>query len=105
MDRVPLHSSGSVRSGRPSCVRFSRALVIDDLPTRDQKPTEYWAALLSAALVISRNGISKDAFKIGDPINTIACIAKDGSHCAAARTVTVPGWLENKPVGFCYPPE
>ncbi len=48
-----------------------------------------------------RLGLTKEAFHVGDPISLTACVAKDGTHTAAARAVTVPSAMENKRVGIC----
>jgi hypothetical protein len=63
-----------------------------------------WKVELVAALFMNREGIARDALKLGDPINMTVCVAKDGSHTAAARSVTVPTAFANKRVGFCYVP-
>ena len=50
---------------------------------------------------MSRQGFTKDSLHVGDPINMTACVAKDGSHNAAAQFVTVPTAFENHRVGLC----
>jgi hypothetical protein len=46
-------------------------------------------------------GLNKDSLKVGEAIGMTACVAKDGSHTAAAHAVTVPSVFDNKHVGLC----
>jgi len=60
-----------------------------------------WKVELLAALVLSQEGLTRDSLHVGDAINMTACVAKDGSHTAAAQFVTVPSAFENHRVGLC----
>jgi len=46
-------------------------------------------------------GFTRDSLHVGDAINMTACVAKDGSHNAAAQFVTLPGVFENHRIGLC----
>jgi len=60
-----------------------------------------WKVEWMPALVIFRQGFSRDSLHAGDTINMTACLAKDGSHTAAAQFVTLPGVFENHRIGDC----
>jgi len=60
-----------------------------------------WKVEWLAAMILSREGFSRDSLHVGDTVNMTACVAKDGSHTAAAQFVTVPSQFENKRVGLC----
>jgi hypothetical protein len=60
-----------------------------------------WKVEWLAAMVIFRQGFTRDSLHVGDPIKMTACLAKDGSHNAAAKFVTVPGAFENHRIGLC----
>jgi hypothetical protein len=84
--------------------RNPHALVYLDAK-QDDGSVVNWKVELSAGMILQRSGVAKDVFIVGDPISMVACLAKDGSHAAVARVVTVPRGLEDKPVGFCYAPK
>ena len=50
---------------------------------------------------MNRLGIKPDFLKPGDAISMSVCAAKDGSHTAGARSIMVPGTLEDTRVGIC----
>ena len=60
-----------------------------------------WKVEWLSALVLFGQGFTRESLHIGDPINMTACVAKDGSHNAAAQFVTVPSAFENHRVGLC----
>jgi Family of unknown function (DUF6152) len=60
-----------------------------------------WKIELLAGLVLSHEGIAKDVLKAGDPVRMTVCVAKDGSHAAAAKYFFVPSSLENRRAGVC----
>jgi hypothetical protein len=60
-----------------------------------------WKVELLAALELYREGFTRDSLHVGDVINMTACVAKDGSHNAAAQFVTVPRAFENHRAGLC----
>ena len=60
-----------------------------------------WKVELLAAMILFREGFTRDSLHVGDTINMTACIAKDGSHNAAAEFVTAPSAFENHRVGLC----
>jgi len=60
-----------------------------------------WKVELLGGLTLGREGIHKDVLKAGDPVNMTVCVAKDGSHTAAAKYFFVPASLENKRAGLC----
>ncbi len=49
-----------------------------------------WAIENGAPNGLYRNGWRKDSLKIGDIVTVTGFLAKDGSHLANARTVTLP---------------
>ena len=49
-----------------------------------------WAIESGAPNGLYRNGWRKDSLKIGDIVTVTGFLAKDGSHLANARTVTLP---------------
>jgi hypothetical protein len=60
-----------------------------------------WKVELLAGLVLNREGFTKDSLHVGDAINMTACLAKDGSHSAAAQFIFVPSAFENHRAGVC----
>jgi D-aminopeptidase len=60
-----------------------------------------WKVEWMPALVIFPQGFTRDSLHAGDTINMTACLAKDGSHNAAAQFVTVPSAFENHRIGTC----
>jgi hypothetical protein len=60
-----------------------------------------WKVEWLAALYIFPQGFTRDSLHVGDQINMTACVAKDGSHNAAAQFVTVPSAFENHRIGLC----
>jgi hypothetical protein len=60
-----------------------------------------WKVEWLPAMVIFREGFTRDSLHVGDAINMTACVAKDGSHTAAAQFVTVPAAFENHRIGLC----
>jgi hypothetical protein len=50
-----------------------------------------WALESGAPNALYRAGWRKDDLKVGDTVTFSAFLAKDGSHTAAARQVTLPG--------------
>jgi len=60
-----------------------------------------WKVEWLPAMAIFREGLTKDSLHVGDAINMTACVAKDGSHSAAAQFVLVPSAFENHRVGLC----
>ena len=63
-----------------------------------------WKVELLAGLVLSREGIARDFLKAGDSVSMTGCVAKDGSHTAAAKYFFVPSSLTNKRAGTCKDP-
>jgi hypothetical protein len=92
-------------SGTVTDVQWKNPHVLVHLDAKQDNGTVVnWKVELVAALFMNREGIARDALKLGDPINMTVCVAKDGSHTAAARSVTVPTAFANRRVGFCYVP-
>jgi hypothetical protein len=60
-----------------------------------------WRVELLAGLVLNREGFNRNSLHVGDPINMTACVAKDGSHYAAAQFIFVPSAFENHRAGVC----
>jgi len=60
-----------------------------------------WKVEWLPAMVVFREGFTKDSLRVGDAIAMTACVAKDGSHTAAAQFVTVPSAFENHRIGLC----
>jgi Family of unknown function (DUF6152) len=60
-----------------------------------------WRVELLAGLVLNREGFNRNSLHVGDPINMTACVAKDGSHNAAAQFIFVPSAFENHRAGVC----
>ena len=60
-----------------------------------------WRVELLGGLTLSREGFTRDALHVGDTINMTACVAKDGSHNAAAQFIFVPSGFENRRAGVC----
>ena len=60
-----------------------------------------WKVEWLAALIIFREGFTRDSLHVGDTIGMTVCVAKDGSHIAAAQFVTVPSAFENHRIGLC----
>src|SRR3954470_22463125 len=60
-----------------------------------------WKVELLGALVLTREGFTRDSLHAGDPINMTACVARDGSHNAAAQFIYVPSAFENHRAGLC----
>jgi hypothetical protein len=60
-----------------------------------------WKVEWLPAIVIFQQGFTRDSLHVGDAINMTACVAKDGSHNAAAQFVTLPGVFENHRIGLC----
>jgi uncharacterized protein DUF6152 len=60
-----------------------------------------WKVEWLPAMVIFREGFTRDSLHVGDAISMTACVAKDGSHVAAAQFVTVPSAFENHRIGLC----
>src|SRR5262245_20453760 len=44
-----------------------------------------WKVELLGGLTLGREGIHRDVLKAGDPVSMTICVAKDGSHTAAAK--------------------
>jgi hypothetical protein len=63
-----------------------------------------WKVELLGGLTLSHEGIAKDVLKAGDPVSLTVCVAKDGSHTAAAQYFFVPSSLTNKRAGVCKDP-
>src|SRR5580765_189901 len=60
-----------------------------------------WKVELLSVLTLGREGFTRDSLHVGDTINMTACVAKDGSHTAAAQFITVPSAFENHRAGLC----
>jgi hypothetical protein len=60
-----------------------------------------WKVELLAGLTLSHEGFRRDSLQVGDPINMTACVAKDGSHNAAAQFIFVPSAFLNHRAGVC----
>ena len=60
-----------------------------------------WKVEWLSWLQLSREGFTKDSLHVGDAIDMTVCVAKDGSHNAAAQFVFVPSSFENHRVGLC----
>jgi hypothetical protein len=60
-----------------------------------------WRVELLGGLTLSRDGFTRDSLHVGDTINMTACVAKDGSHNAAAQFIFVPSAFENRRAGVC----
>jgi hypothetical protein len=60
-----------------------------------------WKVEWLPAMVIFRQGFTRDSLHVGDTINMTVCFAKDGAHAAAAQFVTVPSVFENHRIGDC----
>jgi hypothetical protein len=60
-----------------------------------------WKVELLAGLVLDREGFTRHSLNVGDAINMTACLARDGSHNAAAQFITVPVAFENHRAGTC----
>jgi len=60
-----------------------------------------WKVELLGGLVLNHEGIARDVLKAGDPVSMTVCVAKDGSHTAAAKYFFVPSALTNKRAGLC----
>ena len=60
-----------------------------------------WKVEWLPAMVIFREGFTRDSLHVGDAISMTICVAKDGSHTAAAQFVTVPSAFENHRIGLC----
>jgi hypothetical protein len=60
-----------------------------------------WKVEWLSRLTLSREGFPRDSLHVGDTINMTVCVAKDGSHTAAAQFVFVPSAFENHRVGLC----
>jgi hypothetical protein len=60
-----------------------------------------WKVEWLSALVIFRQGFTRDSLHVGDAINMTACVAKNGTHTAAAQFVTAPNAFENHRIGLC----
>jgi len=60
-----------------------------------------WKVEWLSAMIILRDGFTRDSLHVGDAINMTACLAKDGSHTAAAQFVTLPSAFENHRIGLC----
>jgi hypothetical protein len=63
--------------------------------------TVNWKVEWLSAMTIFREGFTRDSLHVGDAINMTACVAKDGSHTAAAQYVTLPTAFENHRIGVC----
>jgi len=63
-----------------------------------------WKVELLGGLTLNHEGIARDVLKPGDPVSMTVCVAKDGSHTAAAKYFFVPSSLENKRAGVCKDP-
>jgi hypothetical protein len=63
-----------------------------------------WKVELLAGLILNREGFARDFLKVGDPVSMTVCVAKDGSHTAAAKYFFVPSSLTNKRAGTCKDP-
>jgi hypothetical protein len=92
-------------SGTVTDVQWKNPHVLVHLDAKQADGTVVdWRVELVAALFMNREGIVRDVLKPGDPISMTVCVAKDGSHTAAARSVTIPSAFADKRVGFCYVP-
>ena len=60
-----------------------------------------WKVELLAGLLLNREGFTRDSLHVGDRIEMTICVAKDGSHTAAAQFITVPSAFENHRAGLC----
>ena len=60
-----------------------------------------WKVEWLPAMVIFQEGFTRDSLHVGDAISMTICVAKDGSHTAAAQFVTVPSAFENHRIGLC----
>jgi hypothetical protein len=60
-----------------------------------------WKVELLGGLTLGREGLKRDSLHVGDAINMTACLAKDGSHNAAAQFIFVPSAFENHRAGLC----
>jgi hypothetical protein len=60
-----------------------------------------WKVELLAGLLLSREGFTRNSLHVGDRIEMTACVARDGSHTAAAQFITVPSAFENHRAGLC----
>ena len=61
-----------------------------DVLDADGKVTN-WNFELGAIPVLLKQGWRKDSLKAGDQVSVLANVARDGSHSANARNVTLPG--------------
>jgi Family of unknown function (DUF6152) len=60
-----------------------------------------WKVEWLGGLQLSREGFHRDSLRAGDAISMTVCLAKDGSHTAAAQFVFVPSAFLNHRVGVC----
>jgi hypothetical protein len=60
-----------------------------------------WKVELLSGLQLNREGFNRDSLHVGDRIEMTACVAKDGSHTAAAQFITVTSAFENHRAGLC----
>jgi len=68
-----------------------RAWVYVDVKGNDGSMVN-WALERGAPNALYRAGWRKDDLKVGDYVTFSELLAKDGSHTAAARKVTLPDW-------------
>jgi hypothetical protein len=89
-------------NGTVTAVRWKNPHVFVFVDVKEEAGTIVnWKVELLAAMILARDGFTRDSLHVGDTINMTACIAKDGSHTAAAQFVTVPSAFENHRVGLC----
>ena len=62
-----------------------------------------WKVEWMPAMVIFRQGFTKDSLHVGDAISMTVCLAKDGSQTAAAQFVLVTSAFENHRIGTSRP--
>ena len=89
-------------NGTVTAVEWKNPHVFVFVDVKDEAGTIVnWKVELLAAVILAREGFTRHSLHVGDTINMTACIAKDGSHTAAAQFVTVPSAFENHRVGLC----
>ena len=81
--------------------RNPHVLLFVDAKDADGTTVNWKIELLAALIILGQEGLTKDVLKAGDPVSMTVCLAKDGSHTAAAQYFFVPSGLENKRVGTC----
>jgi hypothetical protein len=89
-------------NGTVTAVQWRAPHVFVFVDVKDDAGTNVnWKVEWLSVLTIFRQGFTRDSLHVGDAINMTACVAKDGSHTAAAQFVTVPSAFENHRIGLC----